>query len=115
MPIYEYTSKACGAETEVMQKLSDPPAKDCPVCGKKKTLVKSMSAPGFRLSGGGWYETDFKSGKKKNLAGGEGAEAKSKAEPKSDAGGKPAAGDKPASPAKSDAKPKPKSESATTT
>lgn len=69
MPIYEYTCKACGAESEFMQKISDPPAKDCPVCGKKKSLVKSISAAGFRLSGGGWYETDFKSGKKRNLAG----------------------------------------------
>jgi predicted nucleic acid-binding Zn ribbon protein len=32
--------------------------------------VKKISAAGFRLKGGGWYETDFKSGdKKKNLAG----------------------------------------------
>ena len=68
MPIYEYVCKACGAESEVMQKLSDPPAKECPVCHKKK-LVKTMSASGFRLSGGGWYETDFKSGNKKNVAG----------------------------------------------
>ena len=116
MPIYEYTCKACGAETEVMQRLSDAPAKDCPVCGKKKSLVKSMSAPGFRLSGGGWYETDFKSGKKKNLAG-EGAEAKGKSETKSDAASKPAATEKAAAPAKSEPKPKPKpkSESAATT
>lgn len=68
MPIYEYVCKACGAESEVMQKLSDPPAKECPVCHKKK-LVKNISAAGFRLSGGGWYETDFKSGAKKNVAG----------------------------------------------
>jgi predicted nucleic acid-binding Zn ribbon protein len=41
---------------------------DCPACGKA-SLKKQISAAGFRLSGGGWYETDFKSGKKKNLAG----------------------------------------------
>jgi predicted nucleic acid-binding Zn ribbon protein len=28
-----------------------------------------LSAPGFRLKGGGWYETDFKGGEnKKNVA-----------------------------------------------
>ncbi len=66
MPIYEYVCKACGAESEIMQKLSEPPAKQCPVCHKKK-LQKNISAAGFRLSGGGWYETDFKSGNKRNL------------------------------------------------
>ena len=28
-----------------------------------------MSAPKFRLAGKGWYETDFKTGDKRNLAG----------------------------------------------
>ena len=32
-------------------------------------LQKQISTPGFRLKGGGWYETDFKTGNKKNLAG----------------------------------------------
>lgn len=68
MPIYEYHCQACGAETEVMHKISDPPARDCPECGKP-ALSKQVSAAGFRLSGGGWYETDFKSGGKKNVAG----------------------------------------------
>jgi predicted nucleic acid-binding Zn ribbon protein len=27
-----------------------------------------ISAAGFRLKGGGWYETDFKTGNKKNVA-----------------------------------------------
>lgn len=67
MPIYEYSCLSCGGETEVMQKMSDPPATDCPACGKA-TLAKQVSAAGFRLSGGGWYETDFKSANKKNVA-----------------------------------------------
>jgi predicted nucleic acid-binding Zn ribbon protein len=33
-----------------------------------------LSMPGFRLKGNGWYETDFKTGSKKNLAGGDKAE-----------------------------------------
>jgi len=31
--------------------------------------MKKISAAGFRLKGSGWYETDFKSGAKKNVAG----------------------------------------------
>ena len=32
-------------------------------------MQKKVSAAAFRLKGGGWYETDFKSGDKKNVAG----------------------------------------------
>ena len=68
MPIYEYRCQACGHELEALQKVSDAPLEDCPECGEP-ALKKKVSAAGFRLKGGGWYETDFKSGKKKNLAG----------------------------------------------
>ncbi|MCE3253784.1 MAG: transcriptional regulator [Cellvibrio sp.] len=68
MPIYEYQCESCSHGLEALQKLSDAPLVDCPECGKA-SLKKQISAAGFRLSGGGWYETDFKSGKKKNLAG----------------------------------------------
>jgi putative FmdB family regulatory protein len=67
MPIYEYECKACGHQMEAMQKMSDDPLTDCPSCGKAE-LNKLISAAGFRLKGGGWYETDFKSGSKKNVA-----------------------------------------------
>ena len=67
MPIYEYQCDACDHELEALQKISDEPLKECPQCGKP-ALRKKVSAAGFRLKGGGWYETDFKSGKKKNLA-----------------------------------------------
>ena len=67
MPIYEYACKACGHQMEAMQKMSDPVLTDCPSCGKAE-LQKLISAAGFRLKGGGWYETDFKSGSKKNVA-----------------------------------------------
>ncbi|WP_096084833.1 FmdB family zinc ribbon protein [Agaribacterium haliotis] len=68
MPIYEYQCKACSHEFEALQKISDKALVDCPKCAKPE-LRKKVSAAGFRLKGGGWYETDFKSGKKKNLAG----------------------------------------------
>ncbi|GAB5415052.1 MAG: zinc ribbon domain-containing protein [Congregibacter sp.] len=67
MPIYEYQCKECGATHEALQKISDAPLTDCPACGQP-TLTKKVSAAAFRLKGGGWYETDFKSGNKKNLA-----------------------------------------------
>ena len=60
MPFYEYECSACKHHTEVLQKISDAPLKKCPECGKQ-TLTRLISAPVFRLKGGGWYETDFKS------------------------------------------------------
>ena len=77
MPIYEYECQACGHQYEVIQKMSDDPLVECPAC-KKPALKKLISAAAFRLKGGGWYETDFKSGNKKNLAKGEGGADKSK-------------------------------------
>jgi len=67
MPIYEYQCRSCGHKFEKLQKISDDPLVDCPHC-EKPELKKLISAAAFRLKGGGWYETDFKSGDKKNLA-----------------------------------------------
>jgi len=69
MPIYEYQCQDCNKGLEVLQKISEPPLQDCPDCGEP-SLKKKVSAAAFRLKGGGWYETDFKTGNKKNLAGG---------------------------------------------
>lgn len=66
MPIYEYVCTECEHAHEALQKMSDEPLKECPACGKR-TLKKLVSAAGFRLSGSGWYETDFKSDKQRNL------------------------------------------------
>lgn len=66
MPIYEYKCSNCGHQFEKIQKFSDQPLKKCPDCDKK-TLNKLISSPSFRLSGSGWYETDFKTGNKKNI------------------------------------------------
>jgi putative FmdB family regulatory protein len=87
MPFYEYECQACKFYCEVMQKISDAPLAKCPSCGKR-TLKKLVSAPVFRLKGGGWYETDFKSDKesKRNLLGAEKEEpaAAGKSEPAAD-------------------------------
>ena len=66
MPIYEYVCTECEHAHEALQKLSDAPLTDCPACGKS-ALKKKISAAGFRLSGSGWYENDFKSDKQRNL------------------------------------------------
>lgn len=79
MPIYEYVCRDCGEESEIFQRLSDPLETTCPKCGAE-ALEKMVSAAGFRLKGGGWYETDFKSDGKRNLAG-DGAEAKPEQKP----------------------------------
>lgn len=70
MPIYEYRCKSCGHELEKLQRMAADPLTDCPKC-EKAELKRVISAAGFRLSGGGWYETDFKTGNKKNLTGGD--------------------------------------------
>jgi putative FmdB family regulatory protein len=67
MPIYEYRCDDCGHGLERIQKMSDDPLKDCPAC-EKPALRRLISAVAFRLKGGGWYETDFKQGEKRNLA-----------------------------------------------
>ena len=67
MPIYEYKCEACGFKFEKLQKISDDPLKICPSCGASK-LSKLVSAAAFRLKGGGWYETDFKTSDRRNVS-----------------------------------------------
>lgn len=83
MPIYEYQCSACGHRMEAIQKMADQPLKDCPNCNEPQ-LSKLVSAAGFRLKGSGWYETDFKSGNKKNLAGDANAKSSGAAKSSSD-------------------------------
>ncbi len=79
MPIYGFECTDCGHRFDRLQKLSDPDPTVCPSC-QAVALRRQVSAPAFRLAGGGWYETDFKGegDRKRNLAGGDDA-------PKSDA------------------------------
>ena len=66
MPIYEYKCSKCEHQFEVIQRFSDNPVESCPECNEKQ-VKKLVSATSFRLKGGGWYETDFKTGSKKNI------------------------------------------------
>ena len=91
MPFYEYECTNCKFYVEALQKVSDAPLKQCPSC-KKQTLKKLVSAPVFRLKGGGWYETDFKSDQegKRNLAAGDEAPEAASTDKAADDKAKPA-------------------------
>ena len=126
MPIYAFECTACGHSFERLQRLSDADPSVCPEC-HAEAIRRQLTAPQFRLAGGGWYETDFKKegDKKRNLAGDGGASSESKAaDGNKPADAKPAASApsdaktagkttdaKPAAPAKSESKPAPGSSS----
>jgi putative FmdB family regulatory protein len=100
MPIYEYRCADCGFQEEHLQKISEPPLKVCPSCGKA-SFEKLLSAAGFQLKGSGWYATDFKGS-------GKPTEAKAKPDAKGEAKGEAKADGK--ADAKADAKTEAKSE-----
>jgi len=110
MPIYEYECSSCRYYAELLQKVTDRALKKCPSCGKN-TFKKLLSAPVFRLKGGGWYETDFKSDaeRKRNLAAADKEEAGAAAKSEAPAAGKAeAAASASAGEAKTEAKGEPK-------
>ena len=96
MPIYEYACSGCEHRFDELQKISEAALVHCPVCNEP-ALRKLLSAPKFRLKGQGWYETDFKTGDKRNLHG----DVESKPKKADDTAKEPAAKsvDKPAKPA----------------
>jgi putative FmdB family regulatory protein len=59
MPIYEYECRGCHHKFDLLQKMSDKPAKTCPNCTEDKA-ERLVSAAQFQLKGTGWYATDFK-------------------------------------------------------
>ena len=79
MPIYEYRCEACGHQEEFLQRVSEPPLTECPVC-RKPTFHKLLSAAGFQLKGSGWYVTDYAGKTTKN----EKSESESTTDSKSD-------------------------------
>lgn len=109
MPIYEYVCRECGNELEKLQKLSDDPLTECPECGEA-ALKRKVSAAAFRLAGGGWYETDFKSDHRRNIAGSkaDGTGEKSNASGDKNSGSSDNSGDK----SKSETKSKPDTKTA---
>ena len=67
MPIYEFQCNKCGKRFEKILRLSESSKNIECNCPEKASSKKVVSAPSFRLGGKGWYETDFKTGSKKNL------------------------------------------------
>ena len=67
MPIYEFQCDSCGKRFEKIVSLSESLIKVKCDCSPKAFAKKVILAPSFRLGGKGWYETDFKTGSKKNL------------------------------------------------
>jgi putative FmdB family regulatory protein len=70
MPIYAFECTRCGHRFDRLQRLSDTDPTVCPICAVEGEVRRQLTAPSFRLAGGGWYETDFKKDgdKKRNLA-----------------------------------------------
>lgn len=54
MPTYEYKCKACEKTWEQDQSIKEPPAKDCPHCGKPEAQRLISGGVNFQLMGGGW-------------------------------------------------------------
>ena len=69
MPTYIFKNKKTDEIFEQQMRISelDEYKKENP------DLIQMPTAPSFRLKGTGWYETDFKTGKKKNIASSDGA------------------------------------------
>jgi putative FmdB family regulatory protein len=57
MPTYAYRCHSCGAEIEIVQKMSDEPLKICESCGGK--LQKLMFPVGIVFKGSGFYVNDY--------------------------------------------------------
>lgn len=107
MPIYAFQCAECGHSFDRLQKMSDPDPETCPACGAHQ-VKRQLTAPSFRLSGSGWYETDFKEDgdKKRNLS--EGSEGIGKPDGKPSGDAKPAAAETASAPkteSKTEAKP----------
>jgi putative FmdB family regulatory protein len=66
MPIYEYQCSKCGHQTEVWQKITDPPVTKCEMCNGRMRKLISQST--FHLKGTGWYVTDYASKGRKDTS-----------------------------------------------
>ena len=76
MPFYEYQCSNCGHTLEELQKMSDPPLKKCPNCGKN-TLKKLIgTGGGLIFKGSGFYLTDYKNKQQSGSKSGKATETK---------------------------------------
>jgi putative FmdB family regulatory protein len=91
MPIYEYRCPD-GHTFETFQRMSDPPAEVCEVCGKGP-VEKLLYPVAVHFKGSGFYSTDYgRSGRKasSNKDGDSGSGSSSESSPSSSEKAKPA-------------------------
>ncbi len=69
MPIYEYRCPN-GHTFEVFQRMSDPPASSCEVCGASP-VEKVLFPVAVHFKGSGFYATDYGRGSRKGAKEGE--------------------------------------------
>jgi putative FmdB family regulatory protein len=74
MPTYEYRCPN-GHEFEKFQRMSEPPAAQCPACGKEASRLLSGGA-GLLFKGDGFYITDYRSDSYRKAAASENPAAK---------------------------------------
>lgn len=61
MPTYEYQCQKCGHRFSEFQKITDPPVRNCPKCGRKNCVEQVISGgAGLIFKGSGFYITDYK-------------------------------------------------------
>ncbi len=63
MPIYEYRCPE-GHTFELMQRMSDPPASECQICGARP-VDKVLYPAAVHFKGSGFYSTDYGRGGRK--------------------------------------------------
>ncbi|UCH35295.1 MAG: hypothetical protein JSV65_02780 [Armatimonadota bacterium] len=57
MPTYEYECNDCKSRVELIQRVSDPPLKECRKCGGP--MRKLLFPVGVIYKGSGFYTTDY--------------------------------------------------------
>ena len=80
MPTYIFKEKGKKKVVEIQMKISELDS----FKKKNPNLQQIPTAPSFRLKGTGWYETDFKTGNKKNVVKSEKETSSEKKENKKD-------------------------------
>jgi putative FmdB family regulatory protein len=66
MPTYEYRCPN-GHTFELFQRMSDPPASECQICGAAP-VEKVLYPAAIHFKGSGFYSTDYGRGRKKDAA-----------------------------------------------
>ncbi len=83
MPTYEYECRKCGHTFEKFQRISEPPAKRCPLCRSAVRRVLGGGA-GLLFKGSGFYITDYRSDGYKKSAKADASSSSASAKPAGD-------------------------------